>query len=154
MWLSHRCPGSQSRCRSAGMSKPCGRGHGLREQRLGAGAGAHWPYSGRGGRYAHGAGFHVFRPVKAGITCSWCRWPVWVGSVVRAPRLQKEPPFHARRLPPEERRRVVVVVVVVVHVAVALAEQDHSGHGHGHDHGHDLRAELLGVGVGARGNTA
>jgi len=66
-----------------------------------------------------GGGFQVFRPLKAGITCSWCRWPVWVASVVPAPRLQKETPFHARRLPPRERRRVVVVVFVVVHVAVA-----------------------------------
>jgi len=40
-----------------------------------------------------GDGFHVFRPLQAGITCSWCRWVVWVVSEALPRRLQKEPPF-------------------------------------------------------------
>jgi hypothetical protein len=38
-------------------------------------------------------GFHVFRPVLAGIACSWCRSPVWVRS--GCPRLRRCHRFNA-----------------------------------------------------------
>jgi len=142
MWLSHRCPGSESRCRSAGMSKPCGRGS--RPERAAPGRGCRSPLA-------------VFR--KRGKVCPWSRPPrlsaregraylllvsvAGVGGVGGAGTATSErAPFPRPAPASEERRRVVVVVVVVVvvHVAVALAEQDHSGH--------DLRAELLGFGFG------
>ena len=37
--------------------------------------------------------FSSLRPLQAGITCSWCRWAVWVLSEALSRRLQKEPPL-------------------------------------------------------------